>query len=386
MKTGIGRTAGLIAAVAVAAAAGGFAAAKFAAWPEGAQEPAKAAGEADGAGGTVALTAQAARDAGIALETVHAGALAAEVTGQGSVVGAPDGEAVLTAHAPGTVTRIFRRLGDAVRAGEPLAMLESREAAQIAADASAAAAKATLANSSLAREKALYDERVSPRADYEQAQAEAGAAAAELRRARAAAAAAGLARDGRGVAVVSPIAGRVTAGTPRLGSFVQAETELFRVADPRRVQIEAAISAIDAGRVKPGDRAMVERPEGGAVEARVRSVTPTLSAQTRAATAVLDLQGGELTSGSAVRARISTGGAATSRLLIPDEAVQAIGGHDAVFVQTANGFRVAPVVLGARSAGRAEVIMGLKDGEVVAVRNAFLLKAELGKGAGGDDD
>ncbi len=342
MKIDNSRAAGLIAAVAIVAGAGGFAIAKFTTRPEEPRQPAKMTEKVSGdAGETVALTAEAARDAGVAVATVHVGALATEVTGQGSVVGTPDGEAVLTAHVLGAVTRIFHRLGDPVRAGEPLARIESREAAQIAADASAAAAKAVLANSNLARERTLYDQKVSPRVDYEQAQAQASVAAAEVRRARAAAAAAGLAGDGRGVTVVSPIAGRVTAGAPRLGAYVQAETELFRVADPHRVQIEAAISAADAGRVKPGDRAMVERPEGGTVEARVRSVTPTLSGETRTATAVLDLQGSGLTPGSAVRVRISTGGGVTSRLLIPDEAVQTIDGHDAVFVQTASGFRVA---------------------------------------------
>ena len=52
-----------------------------------------------------------------------------------------------------------------------------RDAAQIVADRTAAAAKATLARKNLARERYLYDEKVSARVDYEQAQAEAAAAA-----------------------------------------------------------------------------------------------------------------------------------------------------------------------------------------------------------------
>ena len=37
---------------------------------------------------------------------------------------------------------------------------------------------------------------------------------------------------------------------------------------------------------------------------------------------------------------------------------------------------------GQRSAGRVEILAGLRAGETIATRNAFLLKAEFGKGAG----
>ena len=55
-------------------------------------------------------------------------------------------------------------------------------------------------------------------------------------------------------------------------------------------------------------------------------------------------------------------------------------GRDVAFVRTPEGFQVRPVTLGARSAGRVEIVSGLAPGQAIAVRNAFLLKAELGKG------
>jgi cobalt-zinc-cadmium efflux system membrane fusion protein len=42
---------------------------------------------------------------------------------------------------------------------------------------------------------------------------------------------------------------------------------------------------------------------------------------------------------------------------------------------------VQPVTVGQRSAGRVQIVQGLRGGEVIAVKNAFLLKAELGKSA-----
>src|SRR3546814_3151152 len=129
----------------------------------------------------------------------------------------------------------------------------------MAADRRAADARSVLAQRTLARERHLYEQKVTARAYYEQAQAEAAAAAAEARRAQVAAGAANVTRDGSGAIVASPISGRVTAESVSLGAFVQPETELFRIADPSKVQIEAAVGPIDAQRLAPGDRAIIDR-------------------------------------------------------------------------------------------------------------------------------
>ncbi|HKR88787.1 MAG TPA: efflux RND transporter periplasmic adaptor subunit [Phenylobacterium sp.] len=379
------RLMGGIAAAAVIAGLGGFALARCTA-----AKPAAHAAENHGAperlAEELAITPQAIAAAQIVVQQVETGGLFGEVLAQATVAAAPSGQAVLTAPAPGAVIRIYKRLGDPVRAGEPLAMVESREAAQIAAERSAAAAKALLAQRNLAREKSLYDDRVSPRADYEQAQAQAAEAAAEARRAQAAASAAHVTKDGRGVIVRSPITGRVTATSASLGAFVQPETELFRVADPARLQVEAWIDAADARRVEPGDRAILELDGRRAVEGRVRALTPSLDASTRAATAVLDVAADGLQAGQTARARILPKSRPTAAaIVVPDEAVQTLGGRDVVFVRNAQGFRAQPVQVTGRSAGRAEIRTGLAPGQQIATRNAFLLKAELGKGEGEEE-
>ncbi|MGQ7458464.1 HlyD family secretion protein, partial [Streptococcus suis] len=95
----------------------------------------------------------------------------------------------------------------------------------------------------------------------------------DARRASAAAGAARVSGDGRSVSVVSPVAGRVTNAAANLGQFVAAETELFRVADPRRLQITASVPPADAGRVREGDRVELTTNDGRTIEGRVRSST-----------------------------------------------------------------------------------------------------------------
>lgn len=380
---------GGVAAAVLVAALGGFSVARCTGGtPPAATETSAKPKEAKNAASadTLAMTPAAIKDAGIVTETITAGGLGAEVVSQAIVSPSPMGEAIVTARAGGAVTRIFKRLGDPVRAGEALAVVESRDAAQIAADRTAAGAKAVLAQKSLARERYLYDQKVSARVDLEQAQAEAASAAAEAQRARVAAGAANVTSDGRGVVLASPISGRVTSMKVSLGAFVQPETELFRVADPRQIQIDAAVGAADASRLVAGDKAIVELPDGRTVDARVRAVTPTLSGETRAATAVLDVTGGVLQPGLAVRVRLlPSHGEASNAIVVPEDAVQTLEGRDIVFVRTAKGFRAQNITIGQRSNGRVEIIKGLTSGTQVATKNAFLLKAELGKSAGEEE-
>ncbi len=173
-------------------------------------------------------------------------------------------------------------------------------------------------------------------------------------------------------------------GSPKvdtqLGAYVAAGAELFKVADPRRIQIDASVPAGDSQRVRPGDRAKVELPNGGLVDAVVRSVTPALDPQSRSATVVLQLGGapGGLTQGQAVRVRITPRGSLETGIILPEEAVQQIEGRDMVFVQVKGGFQAVPVSVGSRTGGRIEILDGLRAGQTVVTQGAFVLKSQLG--------
>ena len=173
----------------------------------------------------------------------------------------------------------------------------------------------------------------------------------------------------------------MTESNATLGAFVTAGTELFHVANASQIEVQASVSADDAGRIAPGDRATITLPEGE-VQATVRSITPGVDAESRAATVLLTVSGvGGLRPGQAIAVRIFTRDAQTSAgVSVPEEAIQTVEGREVVFVRTANGFTAAPVIVGQRSAGRAQITSGLTAGQTVATRNAFLLKAALGAG------
>ncbi len=364
---------------AVIAAGAGFFIARMTAPPPAAPPPAAEAAAPD----TVKVKEAFLGVMDIGVEVVGAGNLSSDILAPAIIAAAPTGEAILAARVSGTVSEVTKRLGEAVKPGDVLARVDSAEGAAAAAGRIAAVAKLAAVRASVAREKSLFDQGVTSREAYEAAQAELAAAEAEARRATAAAAALHASPDGKGAEILSPIEGRVTVATARLGASVQADTELFRVADPRLVQINAAITAQDVQRIAPGDAALVMPASGGSFEGKVAGVTPTLSGETRAATAVIELTNAvsSITPGEGAQVRIMPKGSAPVGVVLPAEAVQAINGRDSVFVRTPEGFKVRAVVVGGRSAGRVEVLSGLKSGEQIATRNAFLLKAELGKGA-----
>lgn len=375
-----GATLGLITAAAL-----GFGAARVTQTPPPAPETKASAPKTSD---TVDISPDGIRMSAITVAPAAAGELDATILASATVEAMPDAEAVLTARAPGTVIRIFKRIGDPVRAGETLALVESRDASTIAADRAAAAARVTLASKQLTREHSLLAQGVSPRADYEAVQASLAVAQADARRASAAAGAVRLAPDGRSVAVVSPVTGRVTSAPANLGQFIAAETELFRVADPARLQVTANLPPADAGRVRPGDKVELITNDGRTVAGRVRSATGVVDPNTRAATVVVEPGAGAslLVPGQLAQARIfASGGATKSGVMVPQDAVQTIGDRSVVFVRTAGGFKAQTVQTGQRSGGFVAIIAGLKAGTPIATINAFLLKAEIEKNEGGDE-
>lgn len=327
----------------------------------------------------VPMTAERMAASGIAVEAIAASSLANEIIAQASVKATPEGKALLTARADGAVVRINKRLADPVRAGETVALLESREAASFLAERNAAAARAQAARAAAAREQRLFTAKITARQDLEAAIAAQRTAEAELQRAQAAVTAAGVV-GGRYLAVRSPISGRLTEVDTQLGAYVSAGTELFNVSNPNSIQVEAAVPVTEAQRIVPGDGAVVELPNGGIVDARVRSVTPALDPQSRSATVVLQLTGapGGLTQGQAVRARISPRQGQKHGIVLPEQAVQQMGGRDMVFVAAKGGFQAAPVSVGERSGGRVEILDGLRPGQQVVTEGAFVLKSQLG--------
>ncbi|TSP14637.1 MULTISPECIES: CzcB/NccB family metal efflux transporter periplasmic adaptor subunit [Cupriavidus] len=325
--------------------------------------------------------------ANIAVEPVASAAVGTEILAPATVTAVPGSEAAIASRAAGAVQRIQRRLGDVVHAGDVLAVVDSPDAAAMAAERKVAQAKADLARKTYEREVTLFQQGVTPRQEMEAAKAALDVAQAEALRAATVAQSAHLSSDGRSVAVVSPIAGKITAQSVTLGAFVAPQAELFRVAGAGAVQVEAAVTAADTSRIAAGSDATILLANGSPLPARVQAVTPTATGAARAATVVVEpvRPTDRLVVGEGVQVRLRTAASEAASLSVPEDAVQNLDGRDVLFVRTQDGFRPRAVLVGTRSGGAAQILSGVRAGEQVATRNAFLVKAEMNKG-GGDEE
>ena len=336
----------------------------------------------------VTLSAQQIADAGIEVTRPTVGGEAGAIELSATIEGDPQGVQVVSASVGGRLVSLTRNLGQSVSRGDPLAIIESREAASLKAEVEAARARAALAGSNLRREQRLFAERVSPEQDLVAARTAATEAGIALRLAQQQLSATG---SGGGalnrIAVRSPIGGQVIARSATLGQTVASDAELFRVANLSKVTVTTSLVPNDAGRVKPGARVEVTAP-GRRQEGRVTFVSPVLDETTRLVPviATLDNAGSTWRVGETVNVSILVPATGDRTVAVPSAAGQMIEDKSFVFVRTPTGFRALPVTLGRTNGGQVVVTSGLSGSERIASTNSFTLKAELGKGSGADED
>ncbi|QEH80649.1 efflux RND transporter periplasmic adaptor subunit [Sphingomonas sp. C8-2] len=338
------------------------------------------AGHADE--GAIALSADQIAAAGIQTGRPIVGG-AGTIELPATIEGDPQRTQIVSAAIAGRVVALHRNLGQSVGRGQTIAVIESREAAQLKGEVEAARARLALADSNLARERRLFAEKVSPEQDMVAARTAAAEARIAYRQAQSQVAAAGGGGGGLNrLGIVAPLSGQVIARPVVLGQTVAADAELYRIADLGKVSLALSLKPEDAGRIRPGSTVTVTAP-GRQAEARISFVSPALDPQTRQvpAIATLDNRDAIWRVGEPVTASIQLSDSrGDGAIRVPATAVQTVEGKTVVFVRTPKGFRATPVRIGDASGDTVLLLSGLAGREVIATTNSFTLKAELGKG------
>ena len=291
----------------------------------------------------------------------------------------------------GLVESVSASAGDRVRKDQVLAVISSQSLADQRSDLLAAQKRLALARTTLAREKKLWEEKISAEQDYQQAQQAAAEAEIALQSAtqKLVSLRAGTAPGGNltRYEIRSPIDGVITAKEISVGEVLKEDSSIFTVADLATVWAEMTIYAKDLNVVKVGQKAIVKAT---AFESQstgtVSYVGSLVGKETRAATAriVLPNPDGTWRPGLAVNIDLLAGEADVP-IVIASEAVQTLGDKTTVFVREGDQFEPRPVDLGRSDDKWSEVIAGLKAGEQYAAKNSFILKAEVGKGEASQD-
>jgi cobalt-zinc-cadmium efflux system membrane fusion protein len=283
----------------------------------------------------------------------------------------------------GRVQSISVQLGQAVRAGQTLAVVAAPDLGQAQSEARKAEHEDALAQKSLARVRELLEAGVAPAKDMQAAQAEAGRAAAERSRTQARLrlyGAVGDAVDQR-FALATPIAGVVVERNVNPGQEVrpdaQSDKGLFVVSDPTRLWFVLDVAEADVGGVKPGETVQIGATMLGEdkLAGKIVHVADFVDPQTR----TVKVRGTIENPGRRVKAEmfiIAELRVPSARgFLVPTKAVYLRGEQNYVFVDAGEGRYVRkPVRLGPTSNGHQVVLAGLTAGEKVVVEGNLLLE------------
>lgn len=346
----------------------------------------------------VKLGAEDIKEFDIEVREAQKGKLSVEIELPGEITYNADRLAHIVPLVPGVVKNVFKNIGDNVRAGETLAVLESRELAEAKAAYLGALTRLDIARTTLTREETLYNKKISSELEYLEAKKTFDEANIELRSAEQKLHAAGL--DEQQVASLSsqpdvkytayelkaPFSGTVVEKHITLGEAIKDDEAAFVVADMSTVWINLSVYQKDMPLVKKGQKVTVlpgkdTLPSKGVIS----FVSPVTGTETRTAIArvVLSNSDGLLRPGLFVTAKVVTD-EITVPVAIPKTALISEGDRAQVFVQTSEGFELMPVSVGKSNGVNVEITSGINAGQRYVAKGGFTLKAQLSKGAFGD--
>lgn len=355
-------------------------------------------GESHGEEGVIKKTAEELKSLGADVATAAIGPLASEVVLQGALEPLPESIAHVVPRIPGVVREVRKSLGDAVRKGEILAILESRDLADAKSAWRAAMEKRDAAEAALKREEELWAKKITPEKDlldarraFSEARIDYDASTQKLGNLGFSEARLASLRESAGSLVrfelTSPLAGTIVERHLTVGESTKDEEPAFVVAELSKVNAVVQIYPKDLASIAKDQAAQVKLSTGSeSASGKVTFVSPLLDATSRAARAhiLLDNASGRFRPGLFVTATLRTG-ESEAGVVISKEALQKLEGKDVVFVQTDDGFVSSPVELGRQNGTQVEILSGLDVGEVFVSKGSFLLKAELAKSEAAHD-
>ena len=339
----------------------------------------------------VLLSAEAVRTAGIETMQVSREVFHPHVVASGVIRPVAQKSVSVRSPAAGRVVRVLVDVGGRVRAGQPLAEVESQELAAAFARHRTAAAKQAAALKSLQRAEALLNIQGISKAEVEARRAESEVASAEALAARQDLARLGLVPAGleetfrQPVAfpITAPLSGTILGRTVSPGLLVEKDAALFEIADLATVWAVVDVYEKDLGLVQEqGDvEVQTDAYADTKFSGRIALIEPSLDEASRTAhvRVVLDNRPGRLRPGMFVTVALPLRDASnTEAVSVPSAAVQKIAGLPAVFVEREPGrYELQPVETGLEAHGMVEIRDGLKGGERVVTAGAFILKSEL---------
>ncbi|WP_231288259.1 efflux RND transporter periplasmic adaptor subunit [Mariprofundus ferrooxydans] len=349
-------------------------------------------GEAQTQTSSVTLSPQQMRQIGLKVEIAALKPLPKTIQAPGTVRFNGYHLADVTSLVDAVVSQRHVRLGDQVSKGKKLVTLTSSALAQAEAVFLQAQAEHRKSRQEWIRIKALAKQKIVSQSRLQQVETTFQSAQVSLAASRASLASYGLRQqdiaalqkqtDYGALTLHAPIAGTVIQDDFRIGQQVAAGTLLMTVVDETTVWVEAKVPESQLFDIRAGQAAIIRsKTHADIFYGKVANIHHQLDPITRTGGVRLEVKNPDdsLQPGMFVQVEINAG-SGKKMLLLPVEAVQRLGGKLVVFIEKGSGrFERREVRVGKANMGLMPVIEGVKTGESVVVKGAFVLASELAK-------
>ena len=288
--------------------------------------------DAHGEEGIVHLNADELKEFGVQVEEAGPGTLQTLIELPGEIVIDPDRLAHIVPRVAGVVRQVEKKLGDRVRAGELLAVLDSRELSEQKSAYLVARERAQLAEATFSREEKLWQQEISSEKEYLKARQALAEARIEMRAAEQKLHALGFSQEyvqGLSFAedelftryeMIAPFDGRIIEKHITFGEVIQDHAEAFVIADLTSVWAVLTVYQKDLSRIEIGQQVGISvGDDAPAVAGSISYVSPVVDEATRTTQARVVLPNpdgrwrpGSFVSGSWAVEQVDVG------LLVPD--------------------------------------------------------------------
>lgn len=345
--------------------------------------------------GQVTLPADSPKLQQLKVEPVHTAEVAAdEVIAPGKIEINPNRLSHVVLPLAGRVTKVLVKVGDFVRQGQPVLMLESPDAETAMSTYLQAEAGVTTAKSAMLKAKTdvdrLHDldahnavakkDVLNAEATYQQAQAAVEQAMAASKQAARRLDMLGLklGEFGQQVAVGAPISGKVMEMNVVQGEFRNdTNANVVTIADLSSVWVTSDVPENLIRFIQRGERIDVELSAypGRVFHARVTRIADAVDPTTRTLKVSAELPNPNELLRPEMFGRIRHVDSTRVSPVVPTAAIIQGDGQNVVFRETSQGtFQQTPVTLGNKNGELIAVLSGLKEGDRVVTDGAMLLK------------
>lgn len=360
------------------------------------EQPAKAtsaenAAESKSKSGKIHLSAEELQQSNITVTKIQLEKVSDQLILSANITANQDRIAFVAPRVEGKLIKVTANLGDQVKAGQSLAVIDSIQMGEARAEYRHAQSELKLAEANFQRTDKLFKDEVVPQRQwlevknaYERAQTTARESADHLH------ILVGSSDTGVSTFVITaPFSGVVIEKDAVMGELAKPDGKLFTIADLSTVWIEADVSEKDLGKLTVGSPATVTVSSFAdeSFKGKVSYISSIFDKQTRTVKARIELPNPDrkLRIDMFARAMVDLT-SSREALILPQEAVLLVQGQSTVYVQTENGFEARPVEVGEQLNKGVVIASGLKSGEQVVISGAYALKSRQLKSQIGDAD